>query len=253
MIDWKLYKAAVWRAKKEFLKPVSFVDVVRLSELIGIDKQKQILLENTRAFLDGKAFNHALLWGSRGTGKSALIKAMLNEFNSQGLRLIEIAREDLRDLVYIIDELRGSEYKFVIFCDDLSFEKGDDGYKGLKPILEGSIEAPPKNVVVYATSNRRHLVSEINADNEGVSVSQRELHYGDAVEEKISLSDRFGLWISFYQGSFDDYIRIVDSYFKDYKGDKEKLHKKAKEFANMRASRSGRCAKQFYNFYKEFS
>lgn len=250
MIDWKRYKAGIWRSKKEFLKPVVHVDNVNLNDLVGIDKQKQSLMQNTQQFINDKPFNHALLWGSRGMGKSALIKAMLNTFQDDGLRLIEIVKDDLKDLPYIIDEIREEEYKFIIFCDDLSFEKGDDSYKGLKPILEGSIEIAPKNVVIYATSNRRHLVTELNSDNENVHVSQKEIHHSDAIEEKISLSDRFGLWISFYQGSFDDYLRIVDSYFKDFKGDKEALHVKAKEFANLRASRSGRCAKQFYNYYK---
>ncbi|PID47693.1 MAG: ATP-binding protein [Proteobacteria bacterium] len=253
MLDWKKYKAGIYRGKTESIRGVREVDPISLNDLIGIDRQKQTLLENTRSFLFGKSYNHALLWGARGMGKSALIKSMLNEFASDGLRLIEISRDDLRDLPYIVDSIRELEYKFIIFCDDLSFEKGDDSYKGLKPILEGSIEIAPKNVVVYASSNRRHLVSEINADNEGVHVSQREIHYSDAIEEKISLSDRFGLWISFYQGSFEDFLKIVDSYFKDFKGNTDELHKKAKEFANMRSSRSGRCAKQFYNFYKDLS
>ncbi len=253
MIDWQKYKAGIYRSKTQSLKAVVHVDSVRLEDLVGIEKQKELLLKNTKSFVNGKPYNHALLWGSRGTGKSALIKSILTCFAHEGLRLIEISRDDLKDLPYIVDDLRGEKYKFIIFCDDLSFEKGDDGYKGLKPILEGSIELPPKNIVVYATSNRRHLVSEINSDNEGVHVSQREIHYSDAIEEKISLSDRFGLWISFYQGSFNDYLKIVDSYFKDFKGDKTKLHEAAKDFANMRASRSGRCAKQFYNFYKELS
>ncbi len=233
MIDWGKYKAAIYRAKNESLRGILHIDNIKLTDLIGIDKQKEVLLKNTKSFLEGETFNHALLWGSRGMGKSALIKATLNEFSEDGLRLIEIARDDLKDLPYIIDEIRELEYKFIIFCDDLSFEKGDDGYKGLKPILEGSIELPPKNVIVYASSNRRHLVSEIHADNQGVHVSQREIHYSDATEEKISLSDRFGLWISFYQGSFDDYLKIVDSYFKDFKGDRNELHKKAKELQKL--------------------
>lgn len=250
MIDWKEFKAGIWRAKKEVLRGVKEVDSIGLDDLVGIKRQKKQLLSNTQNFMQNKTFNHALLWGSRGMGKSALIKAMLNEFANDGLRVVEVAKDDLLDLPYIVDDLRELSYKFIIFCDDLSFEVGDDSYKGLKPILEGSVEVPPKNVVVYATSNRRHLVTEVHGDNDLVHVSQKEIHHSDAIEEKISLSDRFGLWISFYQGSFDEYLKIVDSYFRDFTGDVNELHEKAKEFANLRASRSGRTAKQFYNFYK---
>lgn len=249
MIDWQRYKAGIWRAKKEVLRGVEEIDDIKFDDLIGIDKQKQILLQNTQNFINNNPFNHALLWGSRGMGKSALIKSLLNRYAKDGLRIIQVSKEDLIDLPYIVDEIRETKYKFIIFCDDLSFEKGDDSYKGLKPILEGSVETPPKNVVIYATSNRRHLVTEVHSDNINVDVSQKEIHYSDAIEEKISLSDRFGLWISFYQGGFEDYLKIVDSYFKNFQGDKHELFQKAREFANLRASRSGRTAKQFYNFY----
>lgn len=251
MIDWTTVKAAIYRPRKGALKPVSEIDPITLDRLVGIERQKEVLLENTRRFLQELGANHALLWGSRGMGKSALIKALLNHFSDENLRIIEIAKDDLKDLPELTDELRNEPFYFIIFCDDLSFEKGDDSYKGLKPLLEGSIELPPKNILIYATSNRRHLVTELNQDNQNVEVSQREIHYSDAIEEKISLSDRFGLWISFYQGSFDEYLKIVDSYFQDYKGDKKALHVKAKEFANMRASRSGRTAKQFYNTFSQ--
>lgn len=250
MNEWDKYYGAIWRGFSARLKFVSQMDEICLDDLVGIDKQKQILFENTQNFVNNKTFNHALLWGSRGMGKSALIKALVNHFKNDGLRIIQVAKDDLKFLEEIVDMIRESEYKFIIFCDDLSFEKGDDSYKGLKPILEGSIELPPSNVVVYATSNRRHLVTEFQGDNENVHVSQREIHYSDAIEEKISLSDRFGLWISFYQGSFDEYLKIVDSYFLDFKGDKKALHVMAKDFAQTRASRSGRTAKQFYNLYK---
>lgn len=246
MIDWQETKAAIWRANKQALKPVFEVDPISLEKLIGIDRQKNILLENTKRFVDGFLANHALLWGSRGMGKSALVKALLNHFSHKGLRLIEFAKEDLLDLPELTDYLRELPYYFIIFCDDLSFERGDDSYKGLKPLLEGSIELPPKNILVYATSNRRHLVTEHHSDNEGVMVADKEIHYSDAIEEKISLSDRFGLWLSFYQGSLNEYLRIVDSYFKDFQGDRQALHEKAKQFATTRASRSGRTAKQFY-------
>ncbi|EMF1602026.1 DUF815 domain-containing protein, partial [Campylobacter coli] len=159
--------------------------------------------------------------------------------------------DDLFALVDIIDELREQPFKFILFCDDFSFEKNDDSYKFLKPLLEGSIEAPPQNIIIYASSNRRHLLSESMSDNQGVQVAHTELHASDAAEERLSLSDRFGLWLSFYQGNLNEYLKLVDFYFKDIKCDKELLHKKAKEFANLRASRSGRTAKQFYLAFKE--
>ncbi len=250
MIDWSKFKAGIWRSKHGVLRGVREIDTIKLQDLIGIERQKAQILQNTQNFMQENTYNHTLLWGSRGTGKSALIKALLNEYAKDGLRIVQVAKDDLIDLPYIVDEIREENYKFIIFCDDLSFEKDDDSYKGLKPVLEGSIEVPPKNVVVYATSNRRHLVTEFQKDNENVHVNQTQIHYSDEIEEKISLSDRFGLWISFYQGSLKDYLKIVDNYFKEIKVDKDELHKKALEFANMRASRSGRTAKQFYNYYK---
>ena len=251
MIDWAITKAAIWRSRKGTLRAIKEIDPITLEALLHVDRQKEALVKNTKQFLQGEPCNHALLWGSRGTGKSSLIKALLNRYATKGLRLIEFAKEDLKELPELIDELRESAYHFIIFCDDLSFEENDNSYKGLKPLLEGSIELPPKNVLIYATSNRRHLVTELASDNEGTVVRSHELHYSDTVEEKISLSDRFGLWLSFYQGSFNEYLNIVDSYFKEYKGDREALHVKAKEFASMRASRSGRTAKQFYNTYSK--
>lgn len=249
MIEWSNTYAAIYRKKTATLRAVKEIDPISLEALVGVQTQKEQLLSNTKALIEGKPSNHALLWGARGTGKSSLIKAVFNELKKSGLRLIEISKEDLIQLPEIIDELRELPYFFIIFCDDLSFEQGDNSYKGLKPVLEGSIEIPPANIRVYATSNRRHLVTEYMSDNEGVHVSQNEIHYGDAVEEKISLSDRFGLWISFYQGSLKEYLHVVDHYFQDYDVDKESLHEEAKRFAAQRASRSGRTAKQFFNSY----
>lgn len=252
-IAWENIFAAIWRPKQDRLRPISEIDAMSLDDLIGIQSQKSQMVNNVQQFIDGNPFNHVLLWGARGTGKSSLIKAMLRHFKGQKLRIIEFAKEDLRDLPDVVDGLRTLPYKFIIFCDDLSFESGDDSYKGLKPILEGSIESPPRNIMVCATSNRRHLVSENISDNAQTRVSHGELHYGDMVEEKISLSDRFGLWLSFYHGSQQDYLELVDHYFKDYKGDRTSLHEAAKVFATMRASRSGRTAKQFYNtFFEQF-
>lgn len=247
-MDWKTTYAAIYRAKKESLKPVLYLDEITLEDLVGIEKQKEEIVENTQRFLKGLPANNVLLWGARGTGKSSLIKAILNEYKKEGLRLIEIDRDDLDDLIEIADEIRELPFKFIIFCDDLSFEEGEKGYKGLKRILEGSIEKSPENIKIYATSNRRHLITEYQSDNNGTKVgSNGEIHYSDSVEEKISLSDRFGLWLGFYHGSQQEYLNVVDSYFKDYEGNKDELHKQALQFAQRRASKSARTAKQFFN------
>ena len=251
MIDWNSTLAAVIRRRDSSLRGITDVDFTQLDGLVGIEKQKEELVENTRNFLEGKGANHAILWGARGCGKSSLVKAVFTKFYSEGLRLIELKNDELEMIPEIIYEIRDSSFKFIIFCDDLSFEAGDMSYKFLKPVLEGSIEKAPKNVLVYATSNRRHLISELKSDNEGARVGETELHYSDAVEEKIALSDRFGLWLSFYQGSFADYLKIVDFYFKDFVGDRAMLHELAKQYAQLRASRSGRTARQFYLSYKD--
>ena len=251
MIDWNTTAAAIYRRKFGALKGVIDVDFTQLEGLIGIEKQKEELVENTQNFLEGKGANHAILWGARGCGKSSLVKAVFTKFYTDGLRLIELKNDELEMIPEIIYEIRDSSFKFIVFCDDLSFEAGDRSYKFLKPVLEGSIEKAPKNVLVYATSNRRHLISELKSDNEGARVGEMELHYSDAVEEKIALSDRFGLWLSFYQGSFTDYLKIVDFYFKDFVGDRAMLHELAKQYAQLRASRSGRTARQFYLSYKD--
>ncbi|MFA7083252.1 MAG: ATP-binding protein [Arcobacteraceae bacterium] len=249
-MDWKTTYAAIYRAKKEALKPVKYLDEITLNDLIGITLQKEEIVNNTKRFLNNLPCNNVLLWGSRGTGKSSLIKAILNEYKEEGLRLIEIDRDDLDDLIEIADEIRELPYKFIIFCDDLSFEEGEKGYKGLKRILEGSIEKTPDNIKIYATSNRRHLITEYHRDNEGSKVgSNGEIHYSDSVEEKISLSDRFGLWLGFYPGNETEYLAIVESYFKNTEGNLEELHKKALQFAQNRASKSARTAKQFFNAY----
>ncbi len=249
-IAWLDTYAAVYRSKRDILKPIEEIDTISLNELIGIEYQKLQLVENTENFILGKPANNALLWGARGTGKSSLIKAVLNNFKKQNLRIIEINKEDLSNLLDIVDGIRDLKYKFIVFCDDLEFDNNDTSYKALKTILDGSIEIAPKNILIYATSNRRHLVAEYMSENTNTLVKEGELHYGDSVEEKISLSDRFGLWLSFYQGTEEDYFNIVDNYFRNYKIDKELLHKEAKKFSALRGgSRSGRCAKQFFNYF----
>jgi predicted AAA+ superfamily ATPase len=248
-VDWNQVYAAVWRSRRALLRPVTAIDPVRLEELVGIDQQKTELLRNTERFLAGLPANNALLWGARGTGKSSLVKAMLNEFRGRGLRLIEVFKDELRDLPDIVDHIRDSGYHFIFYCDDFSFEGEDASYVGLKSVLEGSIERPPDNLLFYVTSNRRHLLPEYMQDNQATVVADGELHYSDAVEERISLSDRFGLWLSFYPSDMQGYLAIVDSYFPDFRGDREALHEAAKMFAMARASRSGRTAKQFYNAF----
>ena len=249
-IDWQNAKAAVFRRNLQILKVIEDIDPISLNSLVGIDFQKNELVKNTANFLHQNGGNHALLWGERGCGKSSLCKAVFSEFFDANLRVIELNKSDLEFLADILDEIRKIPFKFIIFCDDLSFENGDDSYKYLKPLLEGSLEKAPQNALMYATSNRRHLLSEYVKDNQATEVTNDEIHYGDAINERISLSDRFGLQLSFYQGNFDDYLRIVDNYFAGFKGDKTALHECAKQYSMLRASRSGRVAKQFYLAYK---
>ncbi len=248
-INWNETYAAIWRQQKQRLRPVTAMDPVSLDSLIGIDRQKNELIKNTENFISGRPHNNALLWGARGTGKSSLIKAILNKYKDHNLRLIEIFKNDLHNLLDIVDDIRDLPQRFIIYCDDFSFEENETTYMILKTILDGSIELPPDNIILYATSNRRHLMPEYMKDNLDSKVVNGELHYSDAIEEKISLSDRFGLWLSFHPKNIEEYLKVVDSYFPEYDGDKEKLYEAAKLFAATRASKSGRTAQQFYNYY----
>lgn len=248
MIDWNMTAAAVWRPGKARLRAVVRTDTIRLDDLLGIDAQKQQLVRNTERFLGGEPANNALLWGARGTGKSSLIKALLNAYKTNGLRVIEVDKHDLVSLPEIVDDIRELPQRFIVYCDDLSFEANDSQYKSLKSVLEGSIEQPPENVLVYSTSNRRHLLPEQMRDNLDTRLVDGEVHYSDTVEEKTSLSDRFGLSLAFYPPSRDAYLAIIDSLFPDVE-DRASLHKAALDFAHQRASKSGRTAKQFYNSF----
>jgi predicted AAA+ superfamily ATPase len=250
-VNWHTTVAAIWRPRRQRLHAVQHVDPIELTDLIGIDQQKQKLLDNTRRFLQGKPANNALLWGAKGTGKSSLIKAVLNAHHQQGLRLIEVDKDDLINLPEIVDDVRELPQRFIVFCDDLSFDDQERTYKHLKSVLEGSIELPPENVLLYATSNRRHLMPEFMQDNLDTHLINDELHYSDTVEEKTSLADRFGLWISFYPINTREYLDIVDAYFPDYQGEREQLHAAAKQFALARGSKSGRTAKQFFLSYAQ--
>lgn len=250
-VDWHQVYAAVWRRHSQKLKPVQRLDPVRLVDLKGIDKQKQALIDNTQQFIEGKTSNHALLWGARGTGKSSLIKALLNELAPHGLRVVQIDKDDLEWLPEILDalELEDEQFRFIIFCDDLSFETGESSYKPLKTLLEGGVELPPEHVLLYATSNRRHLLPEQQSENQLSKLVDGEVHHADSLEDKLALSDRFGLTLSFYPAGWDNYMAIVDTLFTDLAVDEEQLHEAARMYAMSRGSHSGRTAKQFYQYY----
>ncbi|MBF0470657.1 MAG: ATP-binding protein [Gammaproteobacteria bacterium] len=249
MVDWQAVNAAIWRPARQQLRPVKRVDPITLDQLLGVERQKALLQENTEAFLQRKPSNNTLLWGARGTGKSSLIKALLNRYHPQGLRVIQVEREDLWQLPEIVDAVCDRDFHFIIYSDDLSFEQGEAGYRALKSVLEGSIEIPPDNVRIYATSNRRHLLPEKMSDNLDSALVGGEIHHSDSVEERISLSDRFGLSLSFYPLAMETYLNIVDTLFGDFDGDREALHRLAMRFTIERGSKSGRTARSFYNRY----
>jgi len=239
------------RGYRGVLEPVQDIARVRLDELLCIEQQKSRIVRNTRQFLAGLPANNALLWGPRGTGKSSLLKALLNEYAEQGLRLIEVEKSLLADLPAIVDALPDSDYRYIIYCDDLSFEAGDSGYKALKVIIDGSLSRIPDNLLIYATSNRRHLLPEYQRDNQDSGLVDGELHYGEAVEEKISLSERFGLWLAFHPFSQDDYLWIVEHWLQRLGIDTmdEEAHRRALQWALEHGSRSGRAAAQFARDY----
>lgn len=243
--DWPRIAAAVWRRHRQGLRPIRRLDPIQWHQLTGIERQQQALARNTERFLAGQPSNNALLWGARGTGKSSLIKALLNRYRDQGLRMVEVDKDDLVFLPEIVDDLCEQPFRFVIFCDDLSFETGESGYKALKSVLEGSLELPPENVRVYATSNRRHLMPEYMADNLNSQVHNGELHPAEAIEEQVSLADRFGLQLSFYAFAQDVYLQAVDALF-PVVADRDALHREAIRFATSRGVRNGRTAQQFY-------
>jgi predicted AAA+ superfamily ATPase len=250
--DWAT--AAAFRYRKRGggsgrLEPVVHASAIRLADLQEVDGQKERLWRNTAQFVAGAAANNVLLTGARGTGKSSLIKACLNEFAPQGLRLIEVDKADLIDLPDLVELVAGRPERFIVFCDDLSFEDGEPGYKALKSILDGTVAAASDNLLIYATSNRRHLLPETMKDNLGYKHTEDgELHPGEGVEEKISLSERFGLWISFYPFSQDEYLAIVAQWLSSHGFSPQEIaaaRPQALLFALERGSRSGRVASQF--------
>lgn len=248
--DWNAAVAFRWRKAngRGWLQPVRNPHPIRLADLNNIDDQKERIVANTRQFIAGGGANNALLTGARGSGKSSLVKAVLNEFAAQGLRLIEVDKDDLVDLADIVDLLDGRPERFIIFCDDLSFEAGETAYKALKSVLDGSIAAPPDNVLIYATSNRRHLMPEFFSENLETHRVDDEIHPGEAIEEKISLSERFGLWVSFYPFSQDDYLAIARHWLREFGVSKAAIaacEREALNWALGRGSRTGRVAWQF--------
>ncbi|MGE5471177.1 MAG: ATP-binding protein [Bacteroidota bacterium] len=248
--DWDAAVAFRWRKSngRGWLQAVRHPHPVVLADLNNIDDQKERITLNTAQFVAGRSANNVLLTGARGSGKSSLVKAVLNEFSGRGLRLIEVDKADLVDLIDIVDLLEGRPERFIIFCDDLSFEAGETAYKALKTVLDGSVAAPPDNVLIYATSNRRHLMPEYFSENLDTKRVDDEIHPGEATEEKISLSERFGLWISFYPFSQDDYLNIVKHWLR-HLGVSEAViagsQREALNWALGRGSRSGRVAWQF--------
>lgn len=248
--DWSA--AIAWRWRKAggrgWLQAVRKPHAIRLSDLDCIAEQKARVVANTRQFVAGRPANNVLLTGTRGSGKSSLVKALLNEFAPQGLRLIEVDKADLVDLPDIVDRVQERSERFILFCDDLSFEAGESAYKALKSVLDGSVAAAPDNVLIYATSNRRHLMPEYFAENLESHRVGDEIHPGEAIEEKISLSERFGLWVSFYPFDQDDYLAIVALWLRHYGfGDDAcaAAERPALNWALARGSRSGRVAWQF--------
>jgi uncharacterized protein len=235
------------------LEPVRHVAAVALGNLKEIDRQKEKILANTRHFVDGLPANNVLLTGARGTGKSSLIRACLGDLAPRGLRLIEVDKSDLTDLPDIVDVVADRPEKFIIYCDDLSFEDGEAGYKALKSVLDGSVAATSANVLIYATSNRRHLLPEYMKDNLSYQPAEDgEIHPGEVVEEKISLSERFGLWVSFYPFSQDEYLTIVAQWLRSFavpESEIEAARAEALVWALERGSRSGRVAWQFARNY----
>ena len=244
--DFAEAEAFLWHASPKQLEPIANVSRVDLDLLVGIDRSRDTLLENTLLFARGMSANNALLWGARGMGKSSLVKAVHAHINAQGLplKVVELQREDLPSVTHLLTLLRDAPYRFLLFCDDLSFSHDDQHYKSLKAVLDGGIAGRPDNVIFYATSNRRHLMPRDMIENERSSA----INPGEAVEEKVSLSDRFGLWLGFHPCDQDQYLSMIEGYCAAHgvNVDPEVLHAEAIEWQATRGSRSGRVAWQFF-------
>lgn len=257
-VDWTSCYAANWRRHSfsGYLEAVKVTDTTSLDELLGVDEQKETMLHNTRQFLMGLPSNNALLWGSRGTGKSSLVKALLNKFGPKGLRVIQIEKEDLIYLSEIFNAVEHEPYRFILLCDDLTFEVGELSYKMLKSALDGSVYSPPENVLIYVTSNRRHLLPEYESDHLGGKFVRGELQQSEAMEEKVSLSDRFGLWVAFYAFSQDRYIDAVRLCIAREARERtveipwtKEIEREAIQWSHDKSKRCGRTAYQFSKNY----
>jgi hypothetical protein len=253
-VDWNDVPAALWQKHQTrgYLEAVRSIPGNTLDDVLGVDRQKTLVVKNTEQFVRGLPANNVLLTGSRGTGKSSLIQALLNEYRSERLRVIQVDKSDLADLLYIVAAVRHEPFRFILFCDDLSFDAQDEGYKALKSALDGGIYSAPDNILIYATSNRRHLMPDFHSDNEGARVVDTEIHHAEAVEEKVSLSDRFGLWITFYPINQDAYLdiarhwltRLGERYGIEAEWNDE-VRMTCLRWAGNRGNRSGRTAYQF--------
>jgi predicted AAA+ superfamily ATPase len=248
--DWKASTAFLWRKRngRGVIEAVRHVHRINLGDLHGIDGQKKIVEQNTRQFVAGYPANNVLLTGARGTGKSSLIKALLNKYAPRGLRVIEVDKQDLIDLPEIVDHIDARAERFILFCDDLSFDADEQGFKALKVVLDGSVAAASENCLIYATSNRRHLMPEYMSENLEAKRVDDEIHPGETVEEKISLSERFGVWVSFYPFDQDQYLDIIAqwlSHFNIAGASSDAVRQAALQWALQRGSRSGRVAWQF--------
>jgi predicted AAA+ superfamily ATPase len=257
-VDWAVVHAANWRrrAGSGYLDPVPEIESMHMDDLLGIDEQKRMVENNTRQFLAGYPANNVLLWGTRGTGKSSLVRALLHSYCEKGLRVIQVDKDDLVHLPAIVDEVKREPYRFILFSDDVSFETGESSYKMLKSALDGSVYAPPENVLIYITSNRRHLLPEYESDNRGAMLVNNEIHHGETVEEKISLSGRFGLWIGFHPFNQDQFLdvtrqwvtRLSASYGSRVSWD-EDARQAAILWCRQKGDNSGRIALQFANHW----
>lgn len=253
-LDWSTCLAANWRRRSfsGFLDPIMSFASMSLDDLLGIDRQKQVVEENTRQFLAGYPANNILLWGTRGTGKSSLVRALLQAYAPRGLRVVQVDKSDLVNLPDIVDQIRNEPYRFIVFADDVSFETGESSYKVLKSALDGAVYAPPENVLIYVTSNRRHLLPEYESDNRGAMMVNNEIHHGESVEEKISLSGRFGLWVGFHPFTQDQYVEVTRQWLErlckqnncQFVWNKD-VEKEAIDWSHAKGDRSGRISWQF--------
>lgn len=247
-IDWRSTVAAVWRSNRHFLKPITQVELIAPDSLLGIDEQKALLYKNTENFLRGKPSSHALLWGARGVGKTSLIKTLLTRYHTYGLRIIEIPKADLHLLPDITDDLREHHHHFILYCDDLTFEEGQREYDLLKSTMEGALETPPTNVLIYATSNRHSLLPAKLAANFNRDLRPELAH--SEMDDEYSLAERFGLSLSFEAMDKEIYLAIIDQLFKGKQIDRSALHEEALSFADNRGGYSGRTARHFLTHYQ---